>query len=92
MIKKIIRNRLLGALPKTSCPEIETFLSNFERSLFEDTSRQKIYNNLPKNQREALKIWRQNHLFNNDSDLIMRLQDKRNRFVIVDKDTDTQKA
>ena len=78
--------------PKTSCPEIETFLANIERSIFQDTSRQQIYNNLPKGQREALKNWRKKHLFNSDSDLIMRLQDKGNRFVIVDKDTDTQKA
>ena len=31
-------------------------------------------------------------LFNNDSSLVMRLQDKGNRFVIVDKDTDKRKA
>ena len=31
-------------------------------------------------------------LFNENSDLIMRLQDKGNRFIIVDKDTDIAKA
>ena len=31
-------------------------------------------------------------MYNNESDLILRLQDKGNRFVIVDKETDQRKA
>ena len=63
-----------------------------ERTLFDDTSRRIFRNNLTKSQRSALKSWRQNHLFEPESNLIMRLQDKGNRFVIVNKATDTQKA
>ena len=78
--------------PKTSSPELETFLNNIESDLFIDTSRKKVFNNLQKGERDALKDWRKNHLFNQDSDLILRLQDKGNRFVIVDKETDQTKA
>ena len=40
----------------------------------------------------SLNEWRKDVLFNNASSLIMILQDKGNRFVIVDKDTDKRKA
>ena len=43
-------------------------------------------------ERSALTSWRKNHLFNAESDLIIRQQDKGNRFIIADKDTDIQKA
>ena len=41
---------------------------------------------------KALNDWRENVLFNNDSDKVMRLQDKGNRFNIVDKQTYCEKA
>ena len=41
---------------------------------------------------KRLKAWRKNVLFNKDSDKVMRLQDKGNRFIIVDKQTDCEKA
>ena len=78
--------------PKTSSPEIETFLSNVERTLFENTSRKDIRNNLSKKERSSLNFWRKNQLFNKESKLVMRTQDKGNRFVIVDKSTDKLKA
>ena len=43
-------------------------------------------------EKKALKDWRKNVLFNKDSDKVRHLQDKRNRFIIVDKQTDCQKA
>ena len=39
-----------------------------------------------------MNTWRKEVLFNPDSDLVMRLQDKGNKFVIVDKQTDKLKA
>ncbi|XP_057302660.1 uncharacterized protein LOC130636829 [Hydractinia symbiolongicarpus] len=39
-----------------------------------------------------LNTWRKQQLYNKDGDLIIRTQDKGNRFVIVDKVTDKEKA
>lgn len=78
--------------PRTTSPELEMFLSNVERALFEDTSQRRVMDNLTKGERAALKSWRKEHLFNPESNIVMRLQDKGNRFVIVDKDTDKNKA
>ena len=77
---------------KTNCPELETFLSNVERELFSNTNRQNVPDNLTRGERESLKQWRRDELFNESSNLVMRLQDKGNRFVIVDKYTDVIKA
>jgi len=78
--------------PKTASPELETFISNIERSLFENTSKRPVTNNLTKGQRDSLKSWRKEQLFNTEGDLVLRTQDKGNRFVIVDKNTDKLKA
>jgi len=78
--------------PKTSSSELETFLSSVERSLFQDCSRKIVSNNLTKEQRNAMKAWREEQLFNTEGDLVMRLQDKGNRFIVVDKNTDKLKA
>ena len=43
-------------------------------------------------EKKALKDWRKNVLFNKDSDKVRHLQDKRNRFIIVAKQTDCKKA
>lgn len=37
--------------PKTNSPELETFISNIERSLFNDNSRRTVKDNLTKDQR-----------------------------------------
>ena len=42
--------------------------------------------------RKRWKIGEKNALFNKDSDKVMRLQDKGNRFIIVDKQTYCEKA
>ena len=39
-----------------------------------------------------MKNWRKDVLFNKESELVMRLEDKDNGFVIVDKETDKIKA
>ena len=63
-----------------------------EKDLFQDISRKEIQSNLSEDEKKALKDWRRNVLFNKDSDKVMRLQDKGNRFIIVDKQTDREKA
>ena len=45
-----------------------------------------------KDEKKALKDWRKNVLFNGDSDQVMRLQNNGNRLIIVDKQTDHEKA
>ena len=78
--------------PKCSIPEVEVYLNKVERDLFSHTKRKRIDDNLTEPERHALKKWREEHLYNQDSDLIIRQQDKGNRFIIVDKETDISKA
>ena len=79
--------------PPSKIPEVEVFLSSLERDLFDvNNSNNFVVDNLTKNQRHALNQWRKDNLFNSDSQLITRLQDKGNRIVIVDKETDTNKV
>ena len=78
--------------PKSTIPEVETFLNRIESDLFSQTKRKRVDDNLTREERSALNNWRKDHLFNTDSDLIIRQQDKGNRFIIVDKETDIQKA
>ena len=47
---------------------------------------------MSKEERSTLKNWRKDVLFNKEFELVMRLQDKGNRFVIVDKGADKIKA
>ena len=68
------------------------YLNKVERDLFSHTKRKRIDDNLTEPERHALKKWREEHLYNQDSDLIIRQQDKGNRFIIVDKETDISKA
>ena len=84
--------QLLWIPPKSNSNEIETFISLVEKDLFQDTSRKRIPSNLSQDEKKALKDWRKNVLFNKDSDKVMQLQDKGNRFIIVDKQTDCKKA
>ena len=78
--------------PKSSSNEIETFIPLVEKDLFQDISRERIHSNLLQDEKKALKDWRKNVLFNKDSDKVMRLQNKGNKFIIVDKQTDCEKA
>ena len=78
--------------PKTNSPELETFLSSVNRDLFCNTKPNDVKDNLSKEERSALKNWSKYVLFNKESELVVRLQDKGNRFVIVDKETGKIKA
>ena len=60
----------------------------FFKTLLEKESH-RIYRKMKK---KALKDWRKNVLFNKESDKVMGLQDKGNGFIIVDKETDCEKA
>ena len=73
---------------KTNNHQLETFLSLVERDLFEETLKKTVKDNLLKDERLALNESRKNNLFNKNSHLVMRLQDRGNRFVVVDKETD----
>ena len=69
--------KLTKQAPKSSFPEIETFLENVERDIYEDCRNKKwVRDNLTSDERLALNTWRKEVLFNPDSDLVMRLQDK----------------
>ena len=78
--------------PKCNIPEVEAFLSAVERDLFSNTQRKIVPDNLTIDERYALKQWRADNLFNTEGNLVMRMQDKGNRFIIVDKNTDKEKA
>ena len=78
--------------PKTNSYELETFLTSVEINLFCNTKPNDVKDNVSKEERSALKNYKKHVLFNKESKLVMRLQDKRNRFFIVDKETDKIKA
>ena len=78
--------------PRCSIPEVETFLNKVEKDLFSNTKRKRVKDNITVEERTALNLWRKDHLLNTESDLVMRQQDKGNRFIIVDKETDLKKA
>ena len=86
------RKQSLWIPPKRNSNEIETFISLVENDLLQDTSRKRIPSNLSEDEKKPLKDWRENVLFNKESDKVMRLEDKGNRFIIVDKQTDHEKA
>ena len=79
--------------PKTNSHQLETFLSLVEKDLFTETLKKNVKDcQLIEDERVALIEWRKNNLFNKSSNLVMRLQDKGKRFVVVDKETDRNKA
>ena len=85
--------KLTKQAPKSSFPDIETYLANVEGDVFDDCRNKKwVRDNLTSDEWLALNTWRKEVLFNPDSDLAMRLQDKGNRLVIVDKQTDKLKS
>ena len=78
--------------PKSNIQDAEAFLKCVERDIFSDTSQKKIRSNLSKEENDMLKYCRKEMLFNPDSTEVMRLQDKGNKFVVVDKPTDLSKS
>ena len=80
---------LIWRSQKTNFPE---FLTSVEKDLFHNTKVDKAKDNLTRTERRTLTNWRRDNLFNKENDTIIRLQDKGNRFVIVDQKTDRLKA
>ena len=76
----------------TTTSQQEKILSRVESALFADTSHKSTEDNLTSGERESLKCWRKEQLFNKYGDLVMRTQDKGNRFVIVSIPSDIQKG
>ena len=87
-----LRKQSLRIPAKNGSNEIETFISLVEKDLFQDTSRKRVPLTLSEDEKNALKDCRKKLLFNKDSDKVMHLQDKENNFIIVDKQTDHEKA
>ena len=77
---------------KTNAPEFQTFLTSVERDLFNNTKPNDVKDNLSEEERSSLKNWRKDVPFNKESELVMWLLGKGNRFVIVDKETNKLKA
>ena len=78
--------------PKSSIPSVEAFLIALQNDIFSRVKSNYTPDNLSPREREALGWWQNNVLFNSDSKLCIRMQDKGSRFVIVDKDEDISKA
>ena len=77
--------------PRSNIPEAEIFLKQIEKDLFSDVQRKNVQTNLSKEEKKALQQCRL--LLNNpDTTDVIRMQDKGNKFVIVDKETDINKA
>ena len=77
--------------PRSKINELEVFLSKIETDLFSDTTRKFNRSNLTHGERGALRDW-QNNMNKADNETVLRIQDKGNRFVLVDKKTDKEKA
>ena len=77
---------------KTFSLELETFSTSVEKDLFCNTKPNNVKDNLSEEERSALINWRKDVLFNKESEVVMRLPDKGNRFVTADKETDKIKA
>ena len=72
------KKSLKWSAPKTNCPKVESFPASVEKDLIQNIKDDKTKDNL-------IRTGRRDNLCNKESDTIMRLQDKGNRFVIVTK-------
>lgn len=72
--------------------QLEIFLSLVEKDFFAETSKKNVKVNLSKDERGVLNERRKNNLFNKKSNLVMQLHNKGNKFVVVDKQIDQNKA
>jgi hypothetical protein len=77
--------------PRSNIPEAEIFLKQVEKDLFADVQPKKVATNLSKEEKKVLQECRK-MLNNPETEDVIRIQDKGNKFVIVDKQTDIQKA
>ena len=76
-----------GSAPKKNSPELQTFFTSVGIDLFSNTKPNNAKDNLSKEERNGLENWRKGILFNKESELLMRLQDKSNWFVTAYKET-----
>ena len=80
------KKRLSGDLPKQMAISLKHSYHYLKRIYLQETLKENVKCNLSKDERGALNEWGKNNLFNKNSNLVMRLQDKGNRFVEVDKE------
>ena len=66
-------------------------MSRIEQDIFSDTLRKKYNSTISRAETQALNKWRAN-MNNADKEFILRIQDKGNRFIFVDKKTDKKKG
>ena len=78
--------------PKTNSAKLEKFLSAVKKELFINVKRNYVKDNLTKDERRSFTTWRRDVVFNPDSNLLLTSQNKGNRFVVVDKQTDIVQA
>ena len=78
--------------PKTNSAELENFLSAVKKELFINIKWNYVKDNLTKDERRSFTTWRRDVDFNPDSNLLLTSQDKSNRFVFVEKQTDIVQA
>ena len=76
--------------PAASIPAIEVFLNRVEKDLFRQTVYKNIDDNLKPDERKALREFRSKSI--DERDIIIRVQDKGNNFVILNKTLDWTKV
>ena len=69
--------------PAARIPAIETFLNRVEHDLFTKTVYKNVPDNLSSDERKALNEFRS--ISGDEKDIVIRLQDKGNNFVFIDK-------
>ena len=79
-------------VPKSNIPAVEAYLTAMETAIFKSVTNTPCKDNLTPSERSALGDWRKNVLFNPESEVVLRMQDKGNRFLVVDKTEDIEKA
>ena len=71
--------------------EVETLLSRIEQDILSDTLPKKYNSNISRAEKQALNKWRDN-LNKKGNEFLLRIQDKENRFIFVDKKTNKERA
>ena len=79
-------------VPKSNIPAIEAYLTAIETAIFKSVRKTPCKDNLNIDERTAIADWRKTVLFNPDSEVVLRMQDKGSRFLVVDKTEDIEKA
>ena len=80
-----------GDLSKQIAISLNFFIIGWKRSICRDIKKN-VNNDLPNYERSSFNEWRNNNLFNKNSNLDMQLHDKGNIFVVLNKKTDQNEA